>query len=37
MGDLLTRLRAALREHRTVLIYAVCWLAAAAILASLMS
>jgi hypothetical protein len=37
MGDLLARLRTTLREHRTVVIYAVCWIAAAAILATVMS
>ncbi len=34
---LLVRLRTALRDHRTVVVYVVCWLAAAALLATLIS
>jgi hypothetical protein len=37
MSDLLARLRLALRDHRRVLVLVVCWLAAAALLATVMS
>ena len=36
-GSPLVRLRTALRDHRTVVVYVVCWLAAAALLATLIS
>jgi hypothetical protein len=37
MGDLVARCRTALREHRRVVVLVLCWIAAAAILASLMT